>query len=209
MRYYQSINGTIYNGDSLRIIRTLRRHNPVVDMVLCRIPDGFNLFGMWKVLRQLRSYQVMNFVFIAGEEQHEYLLASRTKLRRYTMGSIVPADGKGDPLFISVFCSQQITVPYNSMGTMFPFDEEQSRKLHLLIHGDHTNPRQPLVNIYSYLIEKYSHPGHVVLDFTASNGLTPLACNHTGRDWICISGDEDRCRAIEKAHLLSKSEKVC
>jgi len=54
--------------------------------------------------------------------------------------------------------------------------------------GDH--PTQKPVALFEYLIRTYTDEGMTVLDNCAGSGTTAVACERTGRNWICIERDE-------------------
>lgn len=53
------------------------------------------------------------------------------------------------------------------------------------------HPTQKPVTLFSYLVETYSRPGDLVLDNCAGSGTTAVACEQTGRRWLCIENDEE------------------
>ena len=55
--------------------------------------------------------------------------------------------------------------------------------------GDH--PTQKPVALMEYLIQTYTEPGDLVLDFAAGSGTTGVACIHTGRDYILIEKSDE------------------
>jgi site-specific DNA-methyltransferase (adenine-specific) len=52
------------------------------------------------------------------------------------------------------------------------------------------HPTQKPVALFEYLIKTYTNPGDLVLDNCAGSGTTAIACENTGRRWICIERDE-------------------
>ncbi|EQA5684334.1 DNA-methyltransferase [Cronobacter sakazakii] len=58
--------------------------------------------------------------------------------------------------------------------------DKQKQSLH--------STQKPLA-LVQYLIETYSNPGDVVLDFTMGSGTAGVACQQTGRDFIGIEKD--------------------
>jgi site-specific DNA-methyltransferase (adenine-specific) len=58
--------------------------------------------------------------------------------------------------------------------------DKQKRKYH--------DTQKPL-DLVRYLIETYSNPGDLVLDFTMGSGTAGVACQLTGRNFIGIDSD--------------------
>jgi len=52
------------------------------------------------------------------------------------------------------------------------------------------HPTQKPVDLFSYLIRTYTDEGMTVLDNCAGSGTTAVACERTGRNWVCIERDE-------------------
>ena len=52
------------------------------------------------------------------------------------------------------------------------------------------HPTQKPVKLLEYLIQTYTNPGEIVLDFTMGSGSTGVACMNTGRNFIGIERDE-------------------
>lgn len=59
--------------------------------------------------------------------------------------------------------------------------DKQKSKLH---------PTQKPVALLRYLIETYTNPGEIVLDFTMGSGSTGVACKETGRKFIGVEKEE-------------------
>lgn len=57
------------------------------------------------------------------------------------------------------------------------------------IHREH--PSQKPVELLSYLIRTYTHPGEMVIDMTMGAGSTGVACVQTGRNFIGIEMNTD------------------
>jgi len=53
------------------------------------------------------------------------------------------------------------------------------------------HPTQKPVALEAYLVNTYSNPGDMVLDFTMGSGTTGVACVRTGRDFVGIEIDPD------------------
>ena len=72
-------------------------------------------------------------------------------------------------------------------------------------HGLH--PTQKPVALFEYLIKTYTNPGETVLDNCAGSGTTAVACERTGRKWICIEKDhkyyEAACNRIRQEYMDS------
>ena len=51
------------------------------------------------------------------------------------------------------------------------------------------HPTQKPVELMAYLIETYTNPGDVVLDFAMGSGTTGVACKLTGREFIGVEKD--------------------
>lgn len=60
--------------------------------------------------------------------------------------------------------------------------DKQKSKLH---------PTQKPVALLQYLIETYSNPGEMVLDFTMGSGSTGVACQKSSRDFVGIEKDPE------------------
>ena len=59
------------------------------------------------------------------------------------------------------------------------------------------HPTEKPVNLISYLIEKSSNKGDIVLDTFAGSFSTAQACKHTKRNFICFEIEEDYCRTAK------------
>lgn len=53
------------------------------------------------------------------------------------------------------------------------------------------HPTQKPVALFDYLIRTYTDPGDLVLDNCAGSGTTAVACEQSGRRWLCIERDEE------------------
>ena len=51
------------------------------------------------------------------------------------------------------------------------------------------HPTQKPVALFEYLIRTYTDEGMTVLDNCAGSGTTAIACENTGRRWLCIERD--------------------
>lgn len=69
------------------------------------------------------------------------------------------------------------------------------------------HPTQKPVDLFAYLIETYSKPGDVVLDFCMGSGTTGVAAQRTGRHFIGIELDP-RFGEIAKRRILGFAEVV-
>jgi len=56
------------------------------------------------------------------------------------------------------------------------------------------HPTQKPVALFEYLIKTYTNDGDVVLDNCAGSGTTAIACENTGRHWVCIEQDAEYSR---------------
>ncbi len=63
--------------------------------------------------------------------------------------------------------------------------------------GNENHPTEKPVNLISYLIEKSSNKGDIVLDTFAGSFSTAQACKHTKRNFICFEIEEDYCRTAK------------
>jgi site-specific DNA-methyltransferase (adenine-specific) len=52
------------------------------------------------------------------------------------------------------------------------------------------HPTQKPVALFEYLIKTYTNERALVLDNCAGSGTTAVACENTGRRWVCIEKDE-------------------
>ena len=52
------------------------------------------------------------------------------------------------------------------------------------------HPTQKPVELFEYLIKTYTNERALVLDNCAGSGTTAVACENTGRRWVCIEKDE-------------------
>lgn len=71
--------------------------------------------------------------------------------------------------------------------------------------GKGFHPTQKPVALFEYLIRTYTNEGDLVLDNCAGSGTTAIACENTGRRWVCIEKDDEYyAKAVErvKAHVL-------
>lgn len=53
------------------------------------------------------------------------------------------------------------------------------------------HPTQKPLALIKYIIETYSNPGDVVLDFTMGSGTSGVACQELGRPYIGIEKESD------------------
>ena len=60
------------------------------------------------------------------------------------------------------------------------------------------HPTQKPVALFEYLIKTYTNEGDTVLDNCSGSGTTAVACENTGRRWICIEREEKYCEATAK-----------
>lgn len=60
------------------------------------------------------------------------------------------------------------------------------------------HPTQKPVALFEYLIRTYTNPGALVLDNCAGSGTTAVACERSGRSWICIEKDPQYAQAIRE-----------
>lgn len=58
---------------------------------------------------------------------------------------------------------------------------------------DKLHPTQKPVELFEYLIKTYTNEGDLVLDNAAGVMTTGIACERTGRRWICIEKEEEYC----------------
>ena len=70
--------------------------------------------------------------------------------------------------------------------------------------GRTVHPTQKPVALFAYLIQTYTNPGEVVLDFCAGSGTTAVAAEETGRRWVCIEKEEKYCELIAKRQEARK-----
>ena len=63
--------------------------------------------------------------------------------------------------------------------------------------GNENHPTEKPVNLISYLIEKSSNKGDLVLDTFAGSFSTARACKEIGRNFICFEIEEDYCRTAK------------
>lgn len=55
------------------------------------------------------------------------------------------------------------------------------------------HPTQKPVDLFGYLIKTYTNAGETVLDNCAGSFTTAVACENTGRNWICIEKEQKYC----------------
>lgn len=60
--------------------------------------------------------------------------------------------------------------------------------------GNENHPTEKPVNLISYLIEKSSNKGDLVLDTFAGSFSTAQACKQKERNWICFEIEPDYCK---------------
>jgi len=82
---------------------------------------------------------------------------------------------------------------FSNDGTRYPksilnisFDVSAQQRIH---------PTQKPIALAEWLIRTYSNEGDVVLDHCAGSGWTAIACENTGRDWMCVERDVDNSNA--------------
>lgn len=60
------------------------------------------------------------------------------------------------------------------------------------------HPTQKPINLMDYLIQTYTKPNELVLDFTSGSGSTLIACEMSGRRWIGIEITDKYCNVIKE-----------
>ena len=69
------------------------------------------------------------------------------------------------------------------------------------------HPTQKPVALFEYLIKTYTNEGETVMDNCAGSGTTAVACERTGRKWICIEKDhkyyEVACDRVKREYMDS------
>ncbi len=76
--------------------------------------------------------------------------------------------------------------------TTYDSTERYPTSIQTFSNGDLTkviHPTQKPVPLFEYMIKTYTNPGDLVLDNCAGSGTTAIACENTGRDWICFEKD--------------------
>jgi len=63
--------------------------------------------------------------------------------------------------------------------------------------GNDNHPTEKPVNLISYLIEKSSNKGDLVLDTFAGSFSTAQACKQKQRNWICFEIEPDYCKTAK------------
>jgi len=63
--------------------------------------------------------------------------------------------------------------------------------------GNDNHPTEKPVNLISYLIEKSSNKGDLVLDTFAGSFSTAQACKQKERNWICFEIETDYCKTAK------------
>lgn len=76
----------------------------------------------------------------------------------------------------STLCQYDSTKRYPRTVQFFSSDKQK----------ENHHPTQKPVSLLEYLIETYSRPGDIVLDFTMGSGSTGVACKQTNRNFIGI-----------------------
>lgn len=72
------------------------------------------------------------------------------------------------------------------------------------------HPTQKPVALFEYLIRTYTDEGMTVLDNCAGSGTTAVACERTGRKWVCIERDPDYfAKAVERVKKETKPLFAC
>lgn len=69
------------------------------------------------------------------------------------------------------------------------------------------HPTQKPIDLLAFLIETYTNPGGIVLDFTMGSGSTGVACKSTGRNFIGIELDSD-IFTIASTRISEEHEKI-
>jgi DNA modification methylase len=72
---------------------------------------------------------------------------------------------------------------------------------------DKVHPTQKPVALMEYLINTYTNPGEVVLDFTMGSGTTGVAAMNTGRRFIGIERDEGYFNIAERRIMEARAVK--
>lgn len=60
------------------------------------------------------------------------------------------------------------------------------------------HPTQKPVSLFQYLILTYTNPWDTVMDNCSGSSTTAIACERTGRKWICIEQEETFCELSAK-----------
>ena len=97
---------------------------------------------------------------------------------------------KGETTRNHTLTSLKKTYTHKNPTNIIAFDKVRRGSLH---------PTQKPVALFEYLIKTYTNEGDVVLDNTAGSGTTAVACENTGRHWVCIERDAEYShKAIER-----------
>ncbi|OXM32266.1 DNA-methyltransferase [Salmonella enterica] len=100
---------------------------------------------------------------------------------------------------------------YGEAFKLAEYDSEERYPRDVLRYSKDTqklslNPTQKPLALIKYLIETYSNPGDVVLDFTMGSGTAGVACVETGRSFIGIELDEQGFIEASERILLAQEE---
>ncbi|WP_409529714.1 DNA-methyltransferase [Serratia sp. (in: enterobacteria)] len=121
---------------------------------------------------------------------HENILVFYRKQPTYnpqmTHGHQRKTSTRGEPK-TDVYGSARKTVTYDSTSR-YPRDVQTFSSDKQKCGGLH--PTQKPIGLVRYLIETYSNPGDVVLDFTMGSGTAGVACSETGRRFIGIEKEQ-------------------
>jgi len=70
--------------------------------------------------------------------------------------------------------------------------------------GKSLHPTQKPVDLLEYLVKTYTNENELVLDNCTGSSTTAMACENTGRKWLCIEKEENYCE-ISKTRIESKN----
>lgn len=94
---------------------------------------------------------------------------------------------------------------------VFNLPDGQKHKRNILKYSkdpDNWHPTQKPVALLTDLVETYTNPGNVVLDFTMGSGSTGVACINTGRKFIGIEMNPDY-YVIASQRVLTSQSTTC
>ena len=208
--YYETKLGKLYCGDSLEIIPQLINEGVLVDLIVTDPPYAMN----FKSGRRKVSYDsisndnntdwVQEYIKLSYEilkdNSHFYSFISYHKIdtfkiyieERFKLKNLLVwvknNHGSGD--LKGSYAPQHEMIFFAHKGRKLLNDKRDSDILYFKKTGNKLHPTEKPVDLIEYLISKSSQENDLVLDCFSGSGTTAIACENTGRKWICIEKDE-------------------
>lgn len=212
--YYETQLGKLYHGDCLQIMKELIAEGVKVDLVITDPPYGIDFQSRVRKEKLMKIYNDKNldwldeYVYyvnlLMNNDSHIYSFLSWHKIDEFKK------------TFDKIFHIKNILVWVKNNTGMGDLKGQYAPKYELcifankgkgrklngsrdpdVINAKKTNneyhPTQKPTELIKYLCKKSSNKGELVLDCFSGSGTTAIACEQTGRRWICIERERKYC----------------